>query len=306
MISVIAAVMVAAGIFIAFSSLARRNSTSLDSLGARLAIYDERTLTDRDIELRTKGFAQRVLAPGVSALGMAVAERTPDKQRQALQRRLEVAGHPGNMTPETFMALRIGAGVGLFLGGLVIGVMMGKPLVESLGAAIGAGLGYYYPVLWLNQKVEGRRKLIQKALPETLDLLTISVEAGLSFDQASQRVVEKFENPLSDELRQVQTEVSLGRPRLEALDAMGRRTGVDDLHNFVQAVIQSEQMGVGITRILRIQSEEMRRKRRQRAQEKAAQATLKMMLPMVGCIFPTLWIVLLGPAILILMKRGGP
>ena len=100
-------------------------------------------------------------------------------------------------------------------------------------------------------------------------------------------------------------EVRLGRPRLEALDDMGRRTGVEDLHNFVQAVIQSEQMGVGVARILRLQSDEMRRKRRQRAQEKAAQASLKMMLPMVGCIFPTLWIILLGPAILIILKAKG-
>ena len=119
------------------------------------------------------------------------------------------------------------------------------------------------------------------------------------------RVTDKFKNALSDEFSQVLQETRLGRPRLEALDDMGRRTGVEDLHNFVQAVIQSEQMGVGVAKILRLQSDEMRRKRRQRAQEKAAQASLKMMLPMVGCIFPTIWIVLIGPAILIVMKAEG-
>ena len=168
-------------------------------------------------------------------------------------------------------------------------------------------VGLYGPIYWLRTKVEQRRTQIQKGLPDAMDLLTIAVEAGLGFDAAMARVTDKFKNALSDEFAQVLQETRLGRPRLEALDDMGRRTGVEDLHNFVQAVIQSEQMGVGVAKILRLQSDEMRRKRRQRAQEKAAQASLKMMLPMVGCIFPTIWIVLIGPAILIVMKAqaGG-
>ena len=158
-------------------------------------------------------------------------------------------------------------------------------------------------MLWLNQRVQGRRGVIQRALPDAMDLLTICVEAGLGFDPAMARLADKFKNALADEFAQVLQETRLGRPRLEALDDMGRRCGVEDLHNFVQAVIQSEQMGVGVAKIMRLQSEEMRRKRRQRASEKAAQATLKMMLPMVGCIFPTLWIILLGPAILIFVNK---
>jgi tight adherence protein C len=157
-------------------------------------------------------------------------------------------------------------------------------------------------VLWLKQKVDARRNDIQKGLPDAMDLLVIAVDAGLGFDAALARVTDKYKNALSDEFAKVLREVSLGRPRLEAMDEMGRASGVEDLHNFIQAIIQSEQFGTGIGKILRIQADEMRRKRRQRAQEKAAQATLKMMLPMVGCIFPTLWIVLLGPAALILLK----
>jgi len=157
-------------------------------------------------------------------------------------------------------------------------------------------------VLWLKQKVDGRRAEIQKGLPDALDLLVICVDAGLGFDASLARVTDKYRNALSDLLSKALREVSLGRPRLEALDEMGRNSGVEDLHNFMQAVIQSEQFGTGIGKILRIQADEMRRKRRQRAQERGAQATLKMMLPMVGCIFPTLWIVLLGPAVLILMQ----
>jgi tight adherence protein C len=174
-----------------------------------------------------------------------------------------------------------------------------------LALAVGTVVGYFLPQLWLRQKVNDRRREIQKGLPDAMDLLVIAVDAGLGFDAALARVVEKYKNALSDEFGKVLREVSLGRPRLEAMDEMGRSSGVEDLHNFIQAIIQSEQFGTGIGKILRIQADEMRRKRRQRAQELAAQATLKMLLPMVGCIFPTLWIVLLGPAVLILMRPRG-
>jgi tight adherence protein C len=184
----------------------------------------------------------------------------------------------------------------------LLGLLLANTLLLVLFLAGLALLGYYFPVLWLRQLVDGKRKQIQQALPDALDLLVICVDAGLGFDAALVRVTNKYKNALADKFAQALREISLGRPRQEALDEMGRSSGVDDLHNFVQAVIQSEQFGTGIGKILRIQSDEMRRKRRQRAQQLGAQATLKMMLPMVGCIFPTLWIILLGPALLIIMK----
>ncbi len=297
--------LVAVGIFLTVWSLGRRRP-SLDALSARLRVYDGPMTSDEaEILLNTTSFAERIIIPAVNRLGEWLATRTSTKQRAVLQGKLEIAGRPAGLTPETFMSLRITAAVVLFVAALAGGFLLHNVLIEAIGGAFGALLGYLYPTLWLNQKIGGRRQQIQRALPDCLDLLTISVEAGLSFDLATQRVVQKFKNALGTELLQVQTEIQLGRPRMEALDAMGRRSGVDDLHNFVQAVIQSEQMGVGIGKILRLQSDEIRRKRRQRAQEKAAQATLKMLLPMVGCIFPTLWIVLLGPAILIIVKTKG-
>jgi tight adherence protein C len=242
----------------------------------------------------------------VERIGKYLAERTPEKARIEMQNRLNLAGRPGNMTPADFQALRYGAALVLFVLGLLLGLLLKNPIALALSPAIGAFLGFFGPPFWLNGKVQGRRKEIQLALPDVMDLLTIAVEAGLGFDAAVQRVTDKFHNALADEFNVVLQEVRLGRPRLEALDEMGRRCGVEDLHNFTQAVIQSEQMGVGLAKILRLQSEEMRRKRRQRAEELAAQASLKMMLPMVGCIFPTLWLILLGPAVLIIMKaRGG-
>src|SRR5206468_804992 len=168
-----------------------------------------------------------------------------------------------------------------------------KPALERLGI--------YLPDVRLNNKINGRQKELRLALPNALDLLTISVEAGLGFDAAIGRLTEKFKNALSDEFAQVLNEIRLGRPRLEALDDMGRRSGVEELHTFIQALIQSEQLGVGIAKVLRIQSEEMRRRRRQRAEEQAAQAPLKMLFPMIGCIFPTLFIVLMGPAVIIII-----
>ena len=231
-----------------------------------------------------------------------LSRSTPAKARQDLDNRLELAGPPGQ--PDACRLRRHPPGRRRGHGGgraAASAFSWARPSTSSISLAIGAVLGYYLPVLWLKQKVDARRAAIQKGLPDAMDLLVIAVDAGLGFDAALARVTDKYKNALSDMFAKVLREVSLGRPRLEAMDEMGRSSGVDDLHNFIQAIIQSEQFGTGIGKILRIQADEMRRKRRQRAQEKAAQATLKMMLPMVGCIFPTLWIVLLGPAALILM-----
>jgi tight adherence protein C len=246
-------------------------------------------------------FAERFLRPALTRFASVVTRSTPGKVRADLARRLELAGRPANLTPEDFGAVRIVAAVVTAAVGLLVGLLIASPAAVAVAIAVGAILGYFLPVIWLKQVVDGRRAEIQKSLPDAMDLLVIAVDAGLGFDASLTRVTEKYKNALSQEFAKMLREVSLGRPRLEAMDEMGRSTGVEDLHNFIQAVIQSEQFGTGIAKILRLQADEMRRKRRQRAQEKAAQATLKMLLPMVGCIFPTLWIVLLGPAILILM-----
>ena len=300
LIALVGGVVAAIGIFIFIDSLGRRRSSAGDPLAARLSVYDE-ILDAHEIALQ-RPFAERVLAPIGQRLLSVVTDRTPDKARASLQAKIQLAGRPNNISVENIVALRYGLAIALFLAGLAIGLLFHNTML-LLGALVGALIGFYGPLLWLRQKVQARQKSIGLTLPDAMDLLTIAVEAGLGFDAALVRLVEKMKNALGEEFTTVLSEVKLGRPRMEALDDLGRRCGVDDLHNFVQAVIQSEQMGVGLAKILRLQSDEMRRKRRQKAQEKAAQATLKMMLPMVGCIFPTLWIILLGPAILIIMQR---
>jgi tight adherence protein C len=292
------------GIFIVFLGFARNAAnaaSTADIVAQRLQVYGgEKPLTIEEIELQ-KPFSERALRPMIEKLGALLSRSTPEQARKTLQNQLDLAGRPGNLTPEDFGAVRIVAAAVVAAIGLLLGLLLGSPLYTVLGLAVGAILGYFVPTLWLRQKVNGRRKEILKGLPDAMDLLVIAVDAGLGFDAALARVVEKQKGALSDEFAKVLREVSLGRPRLEAMDEMGRSSGVEDLHNFIQAIIQSEQFGTGVGKILRIQADEMRRKRRQRAQEQGAQATLKMMLPMVGCIFPTLWIVLLGPAALILL-----
>jgi tight adherence protein C len=291
------------GILLMFVGLARTpsSSTAVD-VQQRLAAYGgEKQLSIEEIELQ-RPFSERVLRPSIERLGSLLSRSTPQKARQDLNNKLELAGRPGNLTPEDFAAVRLVAAAVLAAVGLLLGLVMGSPVYLVISLVAGTILGYYLPVIWLQQKVDGRRAEVQRGLPDALDLLVICVDAGLGFDAALARVTDKYKNALSELLSKALREVSLGRPRLEALDEMGRNSGVEDLHNFIQAVIQSEQFGTGIGKILRIQADEMRRRRRQRAQEKGAQATLKMMLPMVGCIFPTLWIVLLGPAVLILMR----
>jgi len=291
------------GVLMIFIGLARTPSSSTSlNVQQRLAAYGgEKQLTVEEIELQ-RPFSERVLRPAIERLGSMLSRSTPQKARQDLLNKLELAGRPGNLTPEDFVAVRLVAAAILAALGFLVGLLLANPVYLVIALAGGAILGYFLPVIWLQQKVDGRRSEIQKGLPDALDLLVICVDAGLGFDAALARVTDKYHNALSDLLAKALREVSLGRPRLEALDEMGRNSGVEDLHNFIQAVIQSEQFGTGIGKILRIQADEMRRKRRQRAQERGAQATLKMMLPMVGCIFPTLWIVLLGPAVLILMR----
>jgi tight adherence protein C len=296
------------GLFLVFTSLDRRpGAVADDQIEERLQGYGEiEPVTIDEIELR-KPFEERVLRPALERVGRFLSDRTPQKSRDNLRMKLAIAGNPGNLTVGGFTALRdVAAVIGLVLG-LLVGLLVGHGFIGPvIGIAVGALIGFYAPLYWINSITGSRRIEIQKALPDAMDLLTIASEAGQSFDAAISNVVDKYRNALADEFAAVIRETQLGRPRLEALEEMGKRCGVEDLNNFVQSIIQSEQMGVGIAKILRIQSQELRRKRRQRAQEMAAQATLKMMLPMVGCIFPTLWIILLGPAVLVIIKaRGG-
>ncbi len=170
---------------------------------------------------------------------------------------------------------------------------------------VGFGIGFLLPEFWLGNKIKARQKVILKMIPDTLDLLTISVRAGLGFDGALAKVVEKLPGPLTDEFRRALAEVRVGKARREALRDMVPRTNVQPLSNFIGAIIQAEQLGVSISKVLQVQSEQLRIERRQRAEEMAARAPIKMLFPLVGCIFPSLFIVILGPALISIVKTMG-
>ncbi|HZB97953.1 MAG TPA: type II secretion system F family protein [Candidatus Sulfotelmatobacter sp.] len=289
------------GVFLAVQGLVRRSAPQADLLEARLAQFTQSghlvtSLTEAELSLP---FFERVFRPTFNKWGSRLAARTPAARQQALQEKIIMAGRPWGITVGGFLALRLFSLLTLAAAGWGVGALLGLSGVKALlTPVVGAVLGYLLPQSALSRRIRKRQKEILLGLPSALDLLTISVEAGLGFDAALARVCEKYKNALAAEFSQVLNEVRLGRPRLEALDDMGKRNKVEELNNFVQAVIQSEQLGVGIANVLRIQSEEIRRRRRQRAEEAGQKAPLKMLFPMVGCIFPTLFIVLLGPAVL--------
>jgi tight adherence protein C len=169
-------------------------------------------------------------------------------------------------------------------------------LVIAFPSVIGL-LGYMMPGIWISRRIKTRKTEITRALPDAIDLLTISVEAGLGFDPALARVVEKWDNGLTRELGRMLSEIRMGASRRDAMREAANRVNVDDLNTFISAVIQADQLGVSISQVLRIQSKQMRQKRRQRAEEQAHKAPLKMLFPMVFLIFPSIYIVILGPAI---------
>ena len=294
------------GIVFALFVVARRRPKGEEGLEERLALYSDRDtpVTLEEIEL-SASFAERVIYPALDAISNLVSQFTPAKTREKIRRRLELAGNPGNLTPGSFTVVQLVATV--VLGGLVSGLMLiAKPPMgrRILFTALAALVGFFLPSLWLTSKIKRRQDEIIKALPDGLDLVTICVEAGLGFDQAVQHLVEKQDNELSRAFNRYLQEVSLGRTRTDALQGFSSRMGVPDVTSFVAAIIQADQLGVSMAKILRIQSNQMRIRRRQRAEQKAHQAPIKMLFPLAFLIFPSMFIVLLGPAVLQIMDSG--
>lgn len=281
---------------------------------------NERILQDRLEELSQRGeqidleklemsqpFSECVIYPVAQRFGEIAMKFTPQNARQSIAKRLELAGTSSRLDPTLFLSLQFTAM--LIFGGLIFLVFtvgstqwpIGRKLLVSLLFGL---LGFYFPMLWLSSKISRRQKEVWKALPDALDLLTICVEAGLGFDSAMSKVSEKWETELSLAFARVIREVQLGKLRREALRDMADRLGVPEMTSFVAAVIQSEQLGVSLAKVLRIQSDQMRIKRRQRAEEEAHKAPLKMLIPMALLIFPALMVVLLTPAALQLIHSA--
>lgn len=306
----IALFLIIIGVAVALVIIGLRERAGQDPLAARLAEYAERgEITSlEEIEL-SQPFMERVVYPAAQRFGEIAQRFTPQNAIVETRRRLDMANAPKWLEPTVFLASRFI--FGLLLGSMMFFVFSLSPSVavfsptSLLGIGFFTVVGFFLPNLLLNSRIRARQRLVLNAMPDALDLLTICVEAGLGFDAALKKVIEKWNDDLSLAFARVLQEIQLGKLRREALRDMADRLGIPEMDSFVAAVIQSEQLGVSMARVLRVQADAMRIKRRQRAEENAQRAPVKMLLPMVFLIFPTIVLILLGPAVLQLIRSGA-
>ncbi len=264
-------------------------------------LRSQSSATDRLVSMQTRAqlmersLAERAIAPIVQRIGSFVLRFTPQGWVRRTRERLALAGWQEVLDVNSWAAIRI-VSLALGLAGAVFLPVSFPGLQRLLAVFFLIGVGFAAPDAVLNRRIEDRRNAMRKELPEILDLLVISVEAGLGFDGAMARVIESVEGEMSMEFARMQSQTRVGVSRRDALDQLAERTDVDELRSFILAMNQADSFGVSIARVLRVQSEEMRTRRRQRAQERAFAAPVKMVFPLVLCVFPAMFVLLIGPA----------
>lgn len=272
---------------------------------SRLDPYGKRTRSLEEIEMSLP-FTDRILRPLLRSAAQVFVNAQPEKSVAEIRHKLELAGNPYNWTPTEFLGVRVFCTVVfMLLSGWLFNSLHYDAALVLLFIGIGAILGFYAPLFWLNLLISRRKDSILRSLPDALDLLTISIEAGLGFDAALQKVVDKWDDELSREFERALREMQMGKLRREALRDLANRTDVPDVNNFIAAILQADQLGVSMAKVMRIQSEQMRIKRRQRAEEKAREAPVKMMIPLAFLVFPSILIILLGPAVLLFISGNA-
>ena len=278
-------------------------SGSKNDISGRLASLDDpdgnqQIASATESELN-KPFVDRVIRPMIAKLaGKSEDNKDPKakkKQKSGLKKMLAQAGFPGGLTVAEFAVIQ-----NLFKGfcpviGLAVGFVI-KPNLALMGMVVGLIIGILAPNMYLQKKIAQRQHDIQKGLPDVLDLLTVAVEAGLGFDAACDKVVEKMRGPIPNEFSLTLKQMRMGEARRDAFKSMSDRVDNPDFNAFVSAIIQADQLGVSIGQVLRIQSEQLREKRRQRAEEESAKAPVKMMIPLIFFIFPNVMLVIGAPA----------
>ena len=299
---IIIAVLAAAAVLLITYGLA--SGQSKDAVQQRLEQLIVQPTSLEEFELQ-QPFFERVLRPIVQRLSRLVNRGDQGGLIARTDAKLERAGYPGGLRGADWMGVKILVAIVLAVGVGLLMLAIGKAPLALLFGIVAAGVGYMAPEFWLGGKAKKRSFEMVLQLPDALDLLTISVEAGLGFDAALAKVVEKMEGPLVNEFRQALAEIRMGRSRRDALRDVVHRADAQPISNFIGAIVQAEQLGVPIAKVLQIQSQQLRVERRQRAEEMAAKAPVKMLFPMVGCIFPTIFIVILGPAVVTIMSGPG-
>ena len=267
-----------------------------------LAKYGDKQYVIGDDDL-SKSFTDRIVKPVLNRLGSITARFFPKKNNEFFVKQLLLAGNPFGLNAKEFGSLYLAASIILGSGILLIAVITRQgTFMQVVGIIWGAILGRVLVSIYLKLMISNRQQAISRGLPDVLDLLTVSVEAGLGFDMAIQKVVGKTKGPLAEEFGKTLQEIKMGKQRKDALRDLGTRTGVENLNSLLSAIIQVDQLGVSIGNVLRTQSKQMRLLQKQRIEEKAMKAPIKMLIPMVLFIFPTIFIVLLGPAVLQLIE----
>jgi tight adherence protein C len=260
-------------------------------------------LTGAPQAFETESRYDETIVKALKKIGNALPRSTSEMGK--LQRRLVAAGYRRNEAIAIFFGIRIGVAL-LMFALFAMPIVMRPSLIVALGAC---GIGYVLPGMILGRKAKRRQHLIRLGLPDALDLLVVSVEAGLGLDQAIQRVGDELRfahADLADELSLVNFELRAGKPRAEALRNLGERTDVDDMISLVTMLVQTDKFGTSVAQSLRVHSETLRTKRRQRAEEAAAKTGVKMVFPLVFCIFPSIWVVTIGPAAIKFVQILGP
>jgi len=302
LLPVLAAMLIFATVF--FLVLALGSGTA--SQGGALARQRLNTVTraapEPEVQSARVGIGTRVVGPLLGGLVRMMSNILPKSLLSGVERKLVIAGEP--MTMNGFLTMVVIATAGATGLGLMVIVAMGSGIgMMQLGILGGlAFLGFYIPFHIVTSRARQRQHAIIKSLADAFDLITTCVEAGLGLDAALSRVAEKVEGPFAQELSRSLRDIALGKARKDALKELGERTQVPDLIQFTNAVVQAETMGSSVGTVLRVQADQLRVKRRQRAEEQAYKAPVKMLFPLVLCIFPTLFIVILGPAIITIMS----
>jgi tight adherence protein C len=246
-------------------------------------------------------FVERLFGPLRRWAVGQVSRMTPEAQATRFRRQLDFVGNPLGLDPAGLQTLRIASAAGLGAIGTAVGIWLGSPFGIVIALAIGVGLGFYLPVLWLDQLVRERRAELEASLPNALDVVAISMEAGLGLDRALEQLVRHQDDSLTLLVARALREIQLGRPRADALEEMAEATGIEDFSSLVRGILYAERTGVPIARTIAAHAAQMRVKRRLKIRTEAARASLKILIPTVGCVFPTLWLILLGPALIVVL-----
>lgn len=305
MINLLAAATVSLGVLLFFIGLAIVRGNG--EIQQRMEMYSATmpiTVEQRELQ---QPFGERILKPILLKILRVFAWVLPNKQIAGLHHRLQLAGNPGGISTADFIGIK-GWTTIIMAGLFALYVVAAGGAMTPMGWLLGVvfvAIGFLLPDVWLSRQITRRNLELTNALPDALDMMTIAVEAGLSFEQSLGEIVSRWNHGLAKEFRRVLYEIGVGKSRREALDHLSERTGVADIVSFVTAVNHAEELGTSLARVLNVQSQELRIRRRQRAQEAANKVPIKMLFPMVFLIFPAMFAVILGPGIPRLFRSLG-